>query len=807
MKKEKMIQIQNLTKRYVTDGISKTVIDNLSVNFNKTGLTCILGSSGCGKTTLLNLIGGLDEASGGKIIVGGRDIISIESNELDAYRNSTLGFVFQQSHLIPNMTVEENVSLALKLCGEKNYGLVNAYLKRMGVLELAYKYPNMLSGGEMQRVAIARAVVNSPKIILADEPTGALDDNNATEVMELLKELSNDRLVIMVTHSKELAEKYADRILRLKDGKIAYDSNVNEILEQVPVVETKGGKLSNISALGISFKNLVTDKSRSIIMSAIQCISVLVLCFVISIGTWFSHFANNLERDFIYAYPITVGASVDMTSSINKVLFNENKQGEKVDKVFIDKVMIDLYKNSISKKELTNEYMSYIEEMDKSLYDFFSYDYGYDMLSNIFIETRIGNATITTSLDKLYSEVEEAQTISSILNFQSIFSKLPSNYKEIIEGCEIIGNLPKNEGDIVLVIDQDGYISDYVMAMLGFYSKEELQSVLSGDFDNFKEEWDYNEILGKQFLFLNNNAVYTQSYEGAKYTKKGIYTDDISAIPNDFSDGVVLNITGIIKYEHKSQTLLQPGIYYTAQFDNYVYEQATNSKIVKDMKTTIEIVEDPSNDGSKYYNNPFTHERTSKENYLEILRKVGGATNPISLKFFTSSKENKEQILSYLDSWNNLDEKKAVPYADGFNQLVTKTTEVIDKSMASIITISVVGVLLTCIMTGVVSYQSARNRIKEFGIMRCMGARQNDIGKIIVFENGIMGFIAGIIGVALSYLATFIFYKLMNMFSFYFLPPYLSIAYMIAILGLNVLCAVLPARILIKKNPIKAVRQ
>ncbi len=786
-----MLKLSGVTKKYPTKNGEKIVLENLNLNLDNKGLVCVLGSSGCGKTTLLNLIGGLDGDFSGEILFGGNNLSCFSMQELDEYRNSQVGFVFQNSYLIGNMTIRENVQLSLKLARQKDLSAVDTILEKMGVLDLADKYPHEISGGERQRVSIARAIINQPSIILADEPTGALDLQNSRAVMSHLKELSKECLVVVVTHNDKLAEEFADRILRLENGTMVYDSCTCDAQTDERYSPRKTGGLNAFSALQVSFRNLWSQKMRTALVTIVQLVSVFAICLVLTLSSWFMYFVNDTERNLHYTYPVTAGQSLNYMDIFNSVTTDDAKEILANNQVHLDKTILNLYQSVSTLFELDEAYMDYIAQLDNGLYAFTNYNYGYNFHANFF--TKIDDdMPFVTSVDYILNQfAENDDTVSAFFQYANPFNVLPSNYQSLIDGCDVIGQLPTGKNDLVLIIDKDGFIADYVMAMLGFYSSNELKDIFSGQTTEFKSDWDYDEIRARKYYFLNNDTVYKKGVTG--YSKNSFYSVGSS------TNQVDLQISCIIKQSSDEKILLRPGVYYHSQLEEYMFEQAKTSNIYNDMKNRLE--------NYSTFTNPFGYGSMTKQEYGKLFRSVGGATNPVTIQFYTDSLQNKQEILNYLDDWNTTHQDSKVAYNDGFSSLMDVVGNLVDEFMSFVKIVAIIAFVLVMVMTGIIALERSRQRTTEFGIMRCIGASRKNITQIICFEYGLVGIVAGILGVGLSYVAALLYFVIVGATVYTFVPVYLGVAIAVAVCAFNLLCAIIPSSIILKNNPIKSIRQ
>ena len=573
-----MLQLKNITKDYISGDSTVHALKGVSINFRKSEFVSILGQSGCGKTTLLNIIGGLDRYTSGDLIINGKSTKEFKDRDWDAYRNYSIGFVFQSYNLIPHQTILSNVELALTISGvskkERKERAIKA-LEDVGLKEQIHKKPNQLSGGQMQRVAIARALVNNPDIILADEPTGALDTKTSVQIMEILKEISKDKLIIMVTHNPELAEKYSSRIIKILDGVITDDSNPFE--KEAEAQNDKAKRRTSMkffTALRLSLNNLMTKKGRTILTSFAGSIGIIGIALILSISNGVQNYINKVEEETLSSYPITIQEStVDMSSMIEMMMgeSSSNPENQEEGKVYSSDIMDELISTLSSKIQSNNlqELKKYIETEDTEIKDNANaIQYSYNLNINLYKEdtsngvVQVNPSTVMNALGM--GEMMEAQENSSLSSMFGTSSMSMSNtdvWQEMLDNEELLhsqydilaGTWPKAYNEVVLIVDENNQISDYTLYALGLKDQKELEkrwkAVENGEEvkDSEQTSYTYDELLNLQFKLILNSDYYQK--------QNGIWMDkseDEEYMKQKIANADTIKIVGIIKQNEQS---------------------------------------------------------------------------------------------------------------------------------------------------------------------------------------------------------------------------------------------------------------
>ena len=585
-----MLQIKNISKQYKTGDLIQIALNNVSLNFRDNEFVSILGPSGSGKTTLLNIIGGLDHYDKGDLIINNISTKKYKDRDWDSYRNHTIGFVFQSYNLIPHQTVLSNVELALTISGvskkERKKKALQA-LEKVGLKNQAHKKPNQMSGGQMQRVAIARALVNDPDILLADEPTGALDSNTSVQVMELLKEVAKDRLVIMVTHNPDLAEKYSTRIVNLKDGEITGDTNpfnLNELDKEQPKHKNLGkASMSLFTAFSLSLNNLLTKKGRTFLTSFAGSIGIIGIALILSLSTGFQNYVDKIQEDTLTSYPLTVQSeTADMASILlSGVSDNEDELDLPDRTVKEEQNMINLF-GTVGKNDLKS-FKKYIENNQSKVNEMVSLiRYNYSVTPMLYTKDINDDLLKVNPSDFMSSIIGSSSSIMG--NSMSIFTELPEDQKMVQEEYEIIeGKYPEAYNEMAIVLPSENTVSDLLLYGLGLRDLNDLETLISkimaGEKIENEEtplELSYDELKGIELKLVNTTDIYKYNKEYKVYEDM---SDDEEYMDKVYENATKINIVGIVK--PKSESMSMTGVLYTRDLTEYVISTASESEIVK----------------------------------------------------------------------------------------------------------------------------------------------------------------------------------------------------------------------------------
>lgn len=618
-----MLELNDIKKDYVSGSTTVSALKGINLRFRDCEFVSILGQSGCGKTTMLNIIGGLDKYTSGDLKINGVSTKNYKDRDWDFYRNNSIGFVFQSYNLIPHQTVLSNVELALTLSGvskaERKKRAIEA-LEKVGLGEQIHKKPNQMSGGQMQRVAIARALVNNPDILLADEPTGALDTETSVQIMELLKEISKDRLIIMVTHNPELAKDYSTRIVRLLDGVITDDSNPYSLEDMEADIRTKedakvkasekktkkSGKkqktsMSFFTALSLSFNNLMTKKTRTILTAFAGSIGIIGIAMILSISNGIQLYIDRVQRDTLSSYPITLQAeSIDISSMVSSMTGNsDSEEHEDKTKIYSNDIMGDMINTMVKEVKSNNlsEFKKYIENGGSDIKSYVSdIQYSYDVPLNIYMKDTsngVEQLNPSTMFDSIYGEgaTSTSYAMSSgmgmgMFSNSSVWNQLLGNQQVLDEQYDVLaGHWPENYNEVVLVVDKNNEVDDYTLYSLGLKDPEEVRTLFKKMMvgESYETEknisYTFDEILDTEFKLVMPTDMY--KYNDVTGTWDD-YSKDDKYMTNVVNNGTDIKVCGIIRPNDDAvSTSLSSGIGYTAKLTEYIIEEVKNSEIAK----------------------------------------------------------------------------------------------------------------------------------------------------------------------------------------------------------------------------------
>ena len=607
-----MLELKGICKRYVTQSFTQVALDNVSLSFRDNEFVAILGPSGSGKTTMLNVIGGLDHFDSGDLLIDGISTKDFHDRDWDAYRNNRIGFVFQSYNLIPHQTVLSNVELALTLSGvsktERRQRAKEALVK-VGLGDQLKKKPNQMSGGQMQRVAIARALVNEPDILLADEPTGALDSETSVQIMELLKEISKDKLIIMVTHNPELAEKYSNRIIRLLDGRVVDDTNPYDRNVVEPIEKKKAGKekkikkpsMSYFTALSLSLNNLMTKKGRTFMTSFAGSIGIIGIALILSISSGAQLYIKSVEEETLASYPIAIERNaMDMSSMMTSMMKDNTSDGNDDGKVHSNNIMGSMVNTMLTqlKSNDLKSFKTYLENDGKEINDYVSdIKYGYSTPLNIFRNDKdkgiiqVNPATLFEDMG-MTNAMYDSQLMSNVVSTSyDTWTELLDNDKLLNEQYKVLaGRMPSAYNEVVVMVNKDNEISDYSLYCMGLMDSEELINAVKSAMSNNNEKveftsklqtYTYDELLGLEFRLVTNPEFYEK--ENGIWTDK---SDDKIYMTKVVEDAEPIKVVGIIKPEENSimSSSSSSAIGYTHALTEYLVNKVNDSEIVKAQK-------------------------------------------------------------------------------------------------------------------------------------------------------------------------------------------------------------------------------
>ncbi len=834
------LELKNVVKIYGSGEAEVHALKGVDLNFRKNEFVSVLGPSGCGKTTLLNIIGGLDRYTSGDLVINGNSTKNYKDRDWDTYRNNSVGFVFQSYNLIPHQTVLKNVELALTLSGigkkEREERAIKV-LEEVGLKGQEKKLPRQLSGGQMQRVAIARALVNDPEIILADEPTGALDTETSVQVLDLLKEVAKDRLVIMVTHNPELAEKYSTRIIRLLDGEMTEDTNPLKINAYFKPTARKGKSSMRYStALGLSLSNLKTKKGRTALTSIAGSIGIIGIAMVLALSSGFSTYINKLQAETLSVYPLTINESSialdDFEKLMSSVVTDEMLEQKVNEKVYEGKLFGDLanmlesndinqvYTKSDGEKIAYLDYVSnFIDsENEKAGEDSWKYclekGYGFDVNYYLFSEigVNMGNTgsakhyimaidTFVQSLEENFSSMLEESNMnistSFVREYIPTLSEIPSNLNLVKSQYELLyGNWATNENEVLLVVDEYNQVPDITLALLGYNTVEGMDgvNVTFGD----KKEFEFKSATEKKFWYIPNDYRYIE--RNGNYTQSMFLSE--SALPSQAEE---ISVKGIVRLKSGlSSGVLKTGIAYTSSFKNKIMsEENLNSTIVNKAK---------ENGGKLAVINPLIP--TTPVNMT--VRELAGDNTVNKLSIYSADYESKENLKAYLNAWNTdvinpLDEDAEVHYSDTTDMLFKALNLIVDAVKIVLIAFTAISLIVSSIMIGIITYVSVVERTKEIGVLRSLGARKKDVSRIFTAETFLIGLFAGLLGVGITYLLSIPINLIVGSLivgggSIASLGALEAVSLVVVSFVLTLIAGIFPARIAAKKDPVIALR-
>jgi len=789
-----MLKLINIEKNYYMGSTTVQALKKVNLEFRKSEFVAILGPSGCGKTTLLNLIGGLDRYTDGDIVINNKSTKEYKDADWDAYRNHSIGFVFQNYNLIPHLKVLGNVELALTLSGisieERKKRAIDA-LNKVGLHDQIYKLPNQLSGGQMQRVAIARALVNDPDILLADEPTGALDSETSIQIMEILKEVAKDRLVIMVTHNPDLANQYATRIIRLLDGVVISDSNPYQAevakKDQIKGERLKHTSMSFLTALALSFQNLLTKKARTILTAFAGSIGIIGIALVLALSNGFQSYVDKMQADTLSSYPLIISReSVDFASAAELNMDTSLQEYPEGDTIFINKLMEKL-NGIIIRNNITEDYIeNVIEKIDPALINGITYSRGVRL--NIFKQMSINNSIY-------YRQISAQNDMSSVMNFSGadIWQEIIDNQSFIESQYDVIaGRLPQNKDEIIIQVDKYNQITDITLLSLGVLTPMSSVDTLT-----------FNDLLSLEYKLILNDDLYSYDSVNDRFVSQVDRNDTITA--DVYNKGLTLKVVGIVRVNELTNTgSITGAIGYTKELTDYILEEAGKSEIVLWQKAN------PSKD--PLTGQAYPADQNVEEQYYNTMSRLGGITTPKAINIYPVDFKAKTEIKKYLDNYNQTqeDEVNRIYYTDVMDLLVKSINTTINAISYVLIAFTSISLVVSSIMIGIITYISVLERTKEIGILRSIGARKKDISRVFNAETLIIGFVAGIIGIGVTLLLSIpiniIIDNLVNISNIAALKTYHAIFLVLISMALTLIAGLIPSRIAAKKDPVIALR-
>ena len=710
-----MIEIKDVYKIYKKKKITTVALDHIDLKFEESGFYFILGASGSGKTTLLNVIGGLDKIDGGSILIDGVDINTYSAYKIDKYKNDNIGFVFQNYNLIDHLTIYENITLPLNIKHISKKEIkekADKLIKDLDLVNEANKYPNEVSGGQMQRAAIVRALITDAKIILADEPTGALDSKNSKVIMDILKEISKTRLVIVVTHNEKLAHEYANEIIELKDGKVLSQNRLSDAhIENKDNKNYKFKFISFLTALKLSIRNMRSKLIRTLLTILATSIGIISTCLVLMVSNSMTNYTEYAQKQALGSYPITISSSVLPT---DEEIENGNKKYKEYptdDKIIIT----NDYKSYYSHVNVFDEeYINYIKALDSSLYTVI--DYGTSL--NMHILSKIGDNY-------------EYLSSSSYLKCLNEDTAYVMDEYDLLYG----DHFPTSENEVALVIDKNNCIDAYVLDFLGIDYKE-------------RESYTFAEICEKEFKVIENDLYYRYVSESDRY---GYRTD----LYNLYSESnITLKISCVLRIKKSATTkLYSTGLLYTSKLQEAMHENCKNSEVV--VKQLEYGVDKNVFTGLPYQDQETEFTSVSKEYLLESnLKTMGYYYNTSYIRIYTDKFEHRSEINAYLKAYNtNKDDTKQIVYRDYMGSITEEFEKFIKILTNVLIIFSTISLVVSSIMIALLMYISVVEREKEIGILRTLGYSKVNVSGIFLTEASFIGFTSGVIGVIIARVA------------------------------------------------------
>ena len=771
-----MLEIKHIKKSYKTGDFVQKALNDVSIQFRQNEFVAILGPSGSAKTTLLNVLGGLDHYDSGDLIINGKSTKNFKAADWDAYRNNSVGFIFQSYNLIGHISIQDNVEMALTLSNVKKKERrkrAREALKSVGLLEHAHKRPNQLSGGQMQRVAIARSLVNNPDIILADEPTGALDSNTSKQIMDLIQKIASDKLVIMVTHNQDLAYQYATRVIEVKDGKVVSDSNpLTKEEQEEEQYKLKKTKMSFMEALYLSFNNIMTKKGRTLITAFASSIGIIGIALILSLSNGFDLQIDKFERGILSAMPIMISKQsmdLDEESLVQLTGEEQEKYPDKQTVIPKDNALESL----VHQNKINDDYIDYIENISSDLVYGVSY-------------TKMTALNVLTEHDGKVS-VADTQDISFSALPKSLDENTPNAAMEAYYDI-LAGTLPQKKEDIVLIVDASNRVNTEILQLLGFDTMDEIP---------------FDEIIGKTIKVALNDDF---------YVKMGDYFVRNQDLQSVYDNSITLTVSGILRMKEDFPSYVaSASLCYTDELLDEVIAANNESEIVKaqqasDVNVLTGMPFSDSTDNT--VSSSSTGMTITKDTVLGYL---GADQTPYMIYLFPKDFERKDELLEYLDAYNDdKEDDDKVIYMDQAELISSMSSSIMSAVTIVLIAFSSISLIVSSIMIGIITYISVLERTKEIGILRALGARKKDISRVFNAETFIIGITSGLIGIGIALILTIptnqIIYNLTELENVAILNPLHALILILVSMTLTMIGGFIPARIAAKKDPVEALR-
>lgn len=845
-----MLQLKNIKKNYESGEEIVKALKGINIEFRESEFVAILGPSGCGKTTLLNIIGGLDHYTSGDLIIDGISTKKYKDRDWDTYRNHRIGFVFQNYNLITHQSVLSNVELALTLSGvDKKTRRKKAIevLEKVGLKDQMHKKPNQMSGGQMQRVAIARALVNDPDILLADEPTGALDTKTSIQIMEILKEISKDRLIIMVTHNPYLAEKYATRTINLLDGEITSDTKPYNSKKEIKEKKETGKKtsMSFMTAMNLSLNNLMTKKGRTILTAFAGSIGIIGIALILAISNGVQEYINNVEEETLTSYPLTVQEeTVEIADFISSMQPSSDTEEHEEGKIYSNDVMSEMMATASASVESNNleAFKSYIESDDTNIKNYTSaISYSYNLNLQIYKDDNeeIIQVNPNTVLDELGMSMNEMQ---SAFMSTDVFSEMFDSQEMNEQMYDLVaGSWPDEYNEVVLVVDENNEISDFTLYALGLKDQSELsemyQNIVNGTpFEVEQTSYDMDDLVGMKFKFVLNSDCY--ELENGIWVDKRNNDDYMKELLDNAEE---LVITGIIRPNEESIIASTAGgVMYLKDLKEYVINKINESEIAQ---TQLENPDINVFTGQEFSDEEFdistltpeqmaylqslsptemaeviaTYEEQAGATYEDVLSQIGviDLDKPTAINIYPKDFDSKDEIVNIINNYNdeqrdNGHDENVINYTDIVGVMMSGVSTIVDVISYVLMAFVSISLIVSSIMIGIITYISVLERTKEIGILRAIGASKKDISRVFNAETFIEGLTAGVMGILITLLLTIpiniIIKNLAGISNIAVLPVGGAIILVIISVLLTTIAGLIPSRMASKKDPVEALR-
>ncbi|MDR3148041.1 MAG: ABC transporter ATP-binding protein/permease [Treponema sp.] len=820
-----MLALQNIVKVYETGDTKVAALKGVNLEFRRNEFVCVLGPSGCGKTTLLNIIGGLDRYTSGDMAINGVSTTEYQDGDWDVYRNRSVGFVFQTYNLIPHQTVLANVELAMTLSGvNRNERLKRAadVLKQVGLEDQINKKPNQLSGGQMQRVAIARSLVNNPEILLADEPTGALDTATSLQIMEILKEVARDRLVIMVTHNPELANNYSTRIIRLKDGIVLDDSNPYATVEAGVRAERDKKKhtkppLSFRTALSLSLNNLMTKKWRTFLTAFAGSIGIIGIALIAALSSGMNELVSDMEKETMSSYPISITKTTTDLTAMQGVMGQDRAVNHPLDKVYTNPLMSGrLGAMAGGEANDLKSFKVFLEaEMEKNDPNGLAghvndIQYNYVTPLTIYKNDSIDDV-YQVNPSGFFDDLDMQTSIPGMdTDIASVWIQLPGDPAQIDAQYELLaGRFPANYDEVVLLVDENNEITDLALFALGLRPKNEIDRMVRAiqdgdDVDEVDDVYTYDEALAMTFKAVPNTEYYVKM--------DGMWEDlskDEAYLREVIDRATTIKVAGVARFKSSSGMggFTVSTIGYSRALKEYMVNTVNDSEIVREQRANPDL---DVFSGMSFF-------MSFAASYEDNLIALGAAEldDPKSISIYPRDFEAKDYIADMIDDYNDRvtadgEENKSITYTDMVGLLMSSISTIINGVSYVLIAFVSISLVVSSIMIGIITYISVLERTKEIGILRSIGASKSDISRVFNAETLIEGFASGAIGVIIGLLLVnpmnAIIYAVSGLENVAFLSPLVAILLVVISMALCFIAGVIPAGKAAKQDPVTALR-